>query len=260
MDNFKHKKSLGQNFLKDKGILSKIKNSVDVNSDDLIIEIGPGQGALTKYLKEFGTQILCFEIDERVKPYLDQIEDDLTKVIYGDFLRVNIKEMLKEYKYNNIYVIANLPYYITTPIITSIIDSGVDVKEMVFMVQDEVANRFTSNPGVKDYGSITVYFNYYFDIEKLFIVNRKCFDPVPGVDSAVIKFKEKLSPIKSNNEELFFKLVKNSFMHKRKNIRNNLYMYDLEKINEVLMRHGFDLTCRAEQLSLEIFVDISNSL
>ncbi len=259
MSSFKHKKSLGQNFLHDQMILRKIKDSVDVSSDDLIIEIGPGHGALTKYLKDFGCQLLCFEIDERVKEELDVLEDDLTKVIYGDFLRVNVNEILSNYKYNNLYVIANLPYYITTPIISKFIDDGIKVNEMVLMVQNEVADRFTSDPGHKEYGSISVYLNYYFDISKLFFVPRKCFNPVPNVDSAVIKLSSKVTE-GVNDSKFFFRLVRDSFVHKRKNIKNNLYNYDLDKVKEVLLVHGFDLTIRAEALPMEVFIDLANKL
>ncbi len=259
MSDFKHKKSLGQNFLHDQGVLMKIKDSVDVGKDDLILEIGPGHGALTKYLKEFECNLICFEIDERVKEELSAFEDDKTKIIYSDFLKIDIKEVLKDYKYNNLYVIANLPYYITTPIITKFINEEIKVKDMVLMVQDEVANRFTSSPGCRDYGSITVYLNYYFDVNKLFVVSKNCFTPVPNVESAVIK----LSSIDNKeifDKDLFFKLVRDSFVHKRKNIRNNLFNYDLIIVQEILLKHGFDMTVRAEQLSLDVFIDLANRM
>lgn len=260
MEKFKHKKSLGQNFLKDENILRKIKDSVDVHEDDLIIEIGPGMGALTKYLKQFNCNVISFEIDERVKKYLDKLTDNKTKIIFEDFMKVDIKKIISEYKYKKLYVIANLPYYITTPIINKIIDSKLDVSEMVFMVQNEVANRFTAKPCHKDYGSITVYFNYYYEVEKLFFVGRKCFDPAPNVDSAVIKFIKKDRKLVVNNEKVFFDIVKASFAHKRKNIKNNLFNYDLKIIEEVLTKYGFSLSSRAEELPLQVFVDIANNI
>lgn len=260
MGDFKHKHSLGQNFLKDKKVLINIVDSVDVKEDDLIIEVGPGQGALTKYLKLFKANLRCFEVDTRVKKYLDVFEDDKTKVIYNDFMKVDLNDEIKGIKYNDLYVIANLPYYITTPIIEKMISSPMDVKAMVLMVQNEVADRLSAKTGSKDYGAITVYLNYYYDVEKLFFVHRSSFDPVPNVDSAVIKLSKKDKMLDLKNKDLFFKLVQDSFRMKRKNIRNNLRSYDLEKITKVLSNYGLDLTVRAESISLQCFVDIANEL
>ena len=136
MGDFKHKHSLGQNFLKDKNVLAKIIDACPVEKDDLVIEIGPGQGALTKFLKLYKCNLLCFEVDERVKRYLNQFEDDKTKVVYKDIMEVDIKEEIKNISYNKLYIISNLPYYITTAIIEKIVDSGIDVEAMVLMVQN----------------------------------------------------------------------------------------------------------------------------
>ena len=171
MGEFKHKHSLGQNFLKDKGVLAKIIDSVDVKEEDLIIEVGPGQGALTKFLKLFKANLRCFEVDTRVKKYLDSFEDEKTKVIYNDFMKVDLEEETKDIDYKDLYVIANLPYYITTPIIEKMISSPLNVKAMVLMVQNEVADRLSAKPGSKEYGAITVYLNYYYNVEKLFFVH-----------------------------------------------------------------------------------------
>ena len=149
MGDFKHKHSLGQNFLKDKSVLTKIIDSVDVKEDDLIIEVGPGHGALTKYLKLFHANLRCYEVDERVKPYLEKFLDDKTKIVFNDFLKVNLEEDLKDINYNDLYVIANLPYYITTPIIEKMIESPLNVKAMVLMVQNEVADRLSAKCGSK---------------------------------------------------------------------------------------------------------------
>ena len=192
MGEFKHKHSLGQNFLKDKSVLTRIIDSVDVKEDDLIIEVGPGHGALTKYLKLFHANLRCYEVDERVKPYLEKFLDDKTEIIFNDFLKVNLEEDVKDIKYNDLYVIANLPYYITTPIIEKMIESSLNVKAMVLMVQNEVADRLSAKCGSKEYGAISVYLNYYYKVEKLFFVSRKAFDPVPKVDSAVIKLSNNL--------------------------------------------------------------------
>lgn len=260
MGDFKHKHSLGQNFLKDKGVLAKIIDSVDVKEDDLIIEVGPGQGALTKFLKLFHANLRCFEVDKRVEKYLKVFEDEKTKVIYNDFLKIDLEEEIKDINYKDLYVIANLPYYITTPIIEKMVNSSLNVKAMVLMVQNEVADRLSAKVGSKDYGAITVFLNYYYDVEKLFFVSRKSFDPAPNVDSAVIKLSKKEKKLEVKDEKLFFKLIKDSFSMKRKNIRNNLKNYDLEKILSVLQNYGLDLTVRAESISLECFIDIANVL
>ncbi len=260
MGEFKHKHSLGQNFLKDKNVLAKIIDSVPVEKDDLVIEIGPGQGALTKFLKLYHANLVCFEIDERVRPFLRLYEDDKTKVIFKDIMSVDINEEIKDIKYNKLYVIANLPYYITTPIIEKMIDSNLDIEAMVLMVQNEVADRLSAKTGTKDYGMITVNLNYYYDIEKLFFVSRKCFEPIPNVDSAVIKLSKKENQRKANNEDVFFKLVKDSFSMKRKNIRNNLKQYNLELVESILKNYGLDLTCRAENIPLDCFIDIANEI
>lgn len=260
MGDFKHKHSLGQNFLKDKRVLTRIIDSIDVKENDLIIEVGPGQGALTRYLKLFHANLLCFEIDIRVKRYLDSFVDDKTHIIYNDFLDVDLNKILSEYKYDNLYVIANLPYYITTPIIEKIIKSNVDIEAMVLMVQNEVADRLSAKPGTRDYGAITVLLNYYFDVDKLFFVNRSSFDPIPNVDSAVIKLVSKHNKGILKNEDLFKQIIRDSFLMKRKNIRNNLKNYDLDLISDVLSKYNLDLTCRAENIPLDCFIEIANIL
>ena len=257
MDKFAHKHSFGQNFLKDKNVLMKMIDSVDVKEDDLVIEIGPGQGALTKYLKLFHCQLVCFEIDTRLKKYLDNFVDDKTEVIFEDILKVNLEEVLSKYKYNNLYVIANLPYYITTPIIEHIMDSKLKVKSMLFMVQNEVADRLCAKAGSKDYGYISAYLSYFYDVNKVIFVPRKCFEPVPNVDSAVIKLDSKTTECLVS-EDNFNKLLKDSFRMKRKNIRNNLSNYDLSLIETVLSKYGLTLQDRAEQVPVECFVEIAN--
>lgn len=260
MGEFKHKHSLGQNFLKDKNVLLKIIDSVDVQKDDLIIEIGPGQGALTKYLKLFQAHLCCFEIDARVKTYLDLFVDEKTNVIYKDFMQVDLQEEIQDISYQDLYVIANLPYYITTPIIEKMIFSSIPVKEMVLMVQNEVANRLSAKPGSKDYGAMSVLLGYYYEIEKLFFVSRSSFEPVPNVDSAVIKLSKRKPKEEVNDVEFFKKLVRDAFFMKRKNLRNNLKQYDLKKIDKVLSSYGLSLQDRAENVPLICFVEIANTL
>ena len=253
---FKTKKSLGQNFLVDTTIVNRIIDSVSVNDGEKIIEVGPGIGYLTTKLKSFNSDLTCFEIDLDTKNYLDKLVDDKTKVIYNDFMKVDLNDYYS--KDDKIHVIANIPYYITTPIIERIIDSKLDILDMTLMVQKEVADRLSSKPKTSEYGYITVYLNYYFDVKKLFNVDKNCFNPVPKVDSAIIQLKKK-DKLKVN-EEVFFKLIKDSFKLKRKNLRNNLKEYDLDKISSVLAKYDMTLANRAEELSLEVFVDIANSL
>ena len=253
---FKTKKSLGQNFLIDTSIVNRIIKSVDVKDNEKILEVGPGIGYLTKELKSFNSDLTCFEIDLDTKKYLDKLVDDKTKVIYKDFMKVDLNEYYN--KDDKIHVIANIPYYITTPIIEKIIDSNLNILDMTLMVQKEVADRLSSKPKSSEYGYITVYLNYYFEVNKLFNVDKNCFNPAPKVDSAIIQLKKK-DKIKVN-EEVFFKLIKDSFSLKRKNLRNNLREYDLDKIETILSNHGLSLTSRAEELSLEVFIDIANNL
>ena len=210
MDNFiPAKKSLGQNFLQDENILKKIADSINTLKDDLIIEIGPGKGALTKYLKDKNSYLLCYEIDTRMKDILNNYEDNKTSIIYKDFLKTNILEDIKDIPYNNIYIIANIPYYITTPIIKHVINLP-NLKSMTLLVQKEVAKRFTAKPGTKDYNSLTIYLNYYFDIKYLFEVKNTCFRPIPKVDSATVNFTKKEKNFICKNPDLFFKIVEYS--------------------------------------------------
>ena len=255
----KAKKSLGQNFLQDENILKKIANSIKTNKNDLIIEIGPGKGALTKYLKEKESYLICYEIDERLKEILKKHEDNKTKIIFKDFLQANILEDSKNFNYENIYIIANIPYYITTPIIKHIINLD-KLESMTLLVQKEVAERFTAIPKTKAYGSLTVYLNYYFHINYLFDVSRFAFNPVPKVESAVINFKRKKEKLDVKNEELFFKLINDSFKMKRKTLKNNLKEYNWTKIKTILEKRNLNESVRAEELSIEIFVEIANAL
>lgn len=255
----KAKKSLGQNFLIDNSIINRIVDSIPAQENDLIIEIGPGMGALTSKLKNKNAHIICYELDTDLKPYLNKLEDDKTKVIYQDILSSNISYDIKNINYNNLYIVGNLPYYITTPIIKYLISLQLKVKEMIFMVQEEVADRFTAKPKTHEYGSITLYLNYYYNVEKLFRVSKKCFNPAPKVESAIIKFTERLN--KPNiNEEKYFKLINDSFKMKRKTLRNNLNNYDFNKVKEILNKYNLDDSVRAEELSEEIFIDILNNL
>lgn len=255
----KLKKSLGQNFLIDRNIIKKIKESLNIKGDSLIIEIGPGSGALTKELIKFNVKILCFEIDKRLKETLDEIKSDNLEIIYEDFLKLNLKEILCKYSYNKLYVVANIPYYITSSIINKIV-AETNVDEMVLMVQKEVGDRILARPNSRDYGSLSVFLQFNFKIEKVTAVSRNSFKPIPKVDSVVLKFVSNKNKYKVNSINKLYELIRESFKHKRKNLKNNLYNYDLDKINKVLKNYGKDLTFRAESLTIEEFIDISNEI
>ena len=255
---FDYKKSLGQNFLKDKNIIKKIADSINPTEEDLIIEIGPGAGALTKEIEKKKSEVICFEIDTRLKEILEEINSEKLTIIFKDFLSIKINEYIDQNKYKNLYFVGNLPYYITTAIINKIVKES-NPYEITIMVQKEVADRFSAKPGTKDYSSISIFLQYNFDIERVCNVSKTCFEPVPKVDSSVIKFKRN-KKISANDEEKFYKLIKDSFTQKRKNLRNNLNGYDLNKIQAILKKYDKDLTARAEQLSIEEFVDISNNI
>ena len=258
MIDHKFKKQYGQNFLMDKNILDKISSSICPSENDLIIEIGPGSGNLTKKLKEYKANLVCFEIDKTLDKYLNLLVDAKTKIVYEDFMNVNLDEFVKKYNYENIYVIANIPYYITTPIIEKITFSNIRVKSLLLMVQKEVADRLSSTNGNREYGYITVLLNAFYDINKLFNVNKNSFYPVPNVDSAIIKLDSKECNIL--NFEKFNKLIKNAFRFKRKTLKNNLIGYDLELINNLLGEYGFSLSNRAEDIPVEVYINIANKL
>lgn len=259
MEKFVHKKSLGQNFLKDEKVLESIASSIETEENDLIIEIGPGLGALTKYLKQKEGKLLCYEVDERLKSHLCLLEDENCQVIYQDFLQVDLKELVNS-TYDNIYFIANIPYYITTPIIEKITRSNIDVKEMVFLVQKEVAERLSAKEGNKEYGALTVLLSYDYDIEYLFTVKKEAFEPVPKVDSAVIKMTKVKQENVLKNRKFFEKVVRDSFAMKRKNIKNNLKNYDIAIVEQVLKKYNYTLQNRAEELSLDCFINLANEL
>lgn len=259
MKNFEFKKSLGQNFLQDKNVISKITSKDNFLPNSLIIEVGPGAGALTKELVKTGNRVICFEIDERLESELLSIEGNI-KVVFQDFLKVDLNEYLNDEKYDNLYIVSNLPYYITTPIITKIVDDNINVKSMFLMMQKEVADRIKAKPNSKEYSSLSIFLQYHFDISVLTKVSRNCFIPKPNVDSIVLEFRKINYPTKPKNEKVFYDLILDSFKYKRKNLKNNLKNYDLNKIAVVLEKFGKDLSYRAEQITIDEFIEISNCI
>lgn len=252
------KKKYGQNFLNDQGILQKIYKSISPNPNDLIIEVGPGSGNLTKWLQKYNCNIICYEIDKSLQEQLESIKNEKTQIFFKDFLEADLTVDLSTIKYENLYVIANIPYYITTPIIKKITFANINPQGLVLMVQKEVADRLSAKPKTKDYGYITVLLNYFYDIKKLFNVSKNCFYPRPNVDSAIIK----LTP---NNKEktdfnIFNNLIESAFQFKRKNLRNNLKTFNLDIIAPVLEANGYSLNNRAEEIPIEVYIEISNKL
>lgn len=256
MKKHKFKKNLGQNFLINKDYLNKIVDLTDLTMDDLVVEVGAGSGLLTKTIAE-KAPVLAFEIDLDLKDELLKIKN--SKIIFEDFLKTDLKAQLKEEKYHKLYFIGNLPYYITTPIIKKIINSKIEFEKIIIMIQKEVAERFTANPKTKAYSSITVYLSYYFNLKKEFIVKKENFFPKPNVDSIVVSLTINKGR-RANNEEIFLKLVKDSFVFKRKTLLNNLRAYDLELIKKYLISNNLSLTIRAEELSLEMFLELADLL
>lgn len=256
----KAKKSLGQNFLIDNKVIEKIVDEVEVSENDLIVEIGPGRGALTKLLKNKGSKLRAYELDTDLKVYLEKLENDKVKVIYKDFLQCKLNEELSKIEYENLYLVGNLPYYITTPIIEHVIKEKICFKKFTIMIQKEVADRFMASTGSKDYGYITLVLKYYFKVSKVCDVSKYSFNPVPKVESTVLSFVPRVDK-PDVNEDSYFKFLKNAFRMKRKNLRNNLKgLYDLKVVEEVLSRYGFDLSVRAENLEEEVLIDIWNSV
>ena len=259
---FNFKKNFGQNFIIDENVITNIIRKADVDKNTLVLEIGPGAGSLTYKLSEYAKDVVCYEIDKKLQPILEETLTSCAnvEVIYQDFLKSNVMDILKKYDYDKLYVVANLPYYITTPIIVKLIEDHIPVEKIVVMVQKEVGNRFKATPGSKEYGSLTVFLDYYFDIKKIIDVSKNVFLPKPNVDSIVVQFTKKEQPLKAKSEMHFFQLVRDSFKQKRKTLRNNLKQYNLNIIENVLKQYGHDLTVRAENISLEEFIRISNVL
>lgn len=252
------KKKYGQNFLNNDKILDDISNSFCIEDNSMIVEVGAGSGVLTKRLITKNVPVISFEIDDSLKEYLDKISCDNLSVVYKDFLSINLKDYLDSYKH--IYFVANVPYYITTPIISKFIDENIIPDVMVMMVQKEVAERLSAKVGTKNYGAISAILNYYYDVEYLFTVDRNNFYPVPNVDSAVIKFIKRKDLLDLVSFSKYKKFINDAFMQKRKNLKNNLKNYDLEKIECILKKYNLNLTNRAEDVDYKVFVDIVNNL
>ncbi|MCI6497437.1 16S rRNA (adenine(1518)-N(6)/adenine(1519)-N(6))-dimethyltransferase RsmA [Lachnospiraceae bacterium HCP1S3_C3] len=266
--NFVFQKKYGQNFLIDTHVLEKIIRAASIGSDDVVLEIGPGIGTLTQYLCENARQVIAVEIDDMLIPILGEtLKDyDNVKIVHNDILKVDVNEIVSEYPGSSIKVVANLPYYITTPIIMGLFESGVPIDSITIMVQKEVAERMQAKPGTRDYGALTLAVQYYADAKIMANVPPNCFMPRPAVGSAVInlvKHKEKRYDVK--NEDMLFRIIRASFNQRRKTLQNGLnnaanLPYTKQQIAEAIEKMGLPAAVRGEKLSLEQFVELSNIL
>ncbi|MBF7051482.1 16S rRNA (adenine(1518)-N(6)/adenine(1519)-N(6))-dimethyltransferase RsmA [Streptococcus anginosus] len=268
---FTFKKSFGQNFLTDTNILQKIVDTAEIDENVNVIEIGPGIGALTEFLAENAAEVMTFEIDERLVPILaDTLRDfDNVRVVNEDILKSDLQARIKEFANPNlpIKVVANLPYYITTPILMHLIESGIPFSEFVVMMQREVADRISAQPNSKSYGSLSIAVQYYMTAKVAFIVPRTVFVPAPNVDSAILKMVRRDQPaVGVKDEAFFFKVSKASFTHRRKTLWNNLTSY-FGKSNEVKTKLESALdnaelspSVRGEALDLQEFARLADSL
>ncbi len=260
-------KNYGQNFLVDENVVSGIVQNAEVSKNDLVIEIGPGLGSLTSYLLENAGKVICIELDTHMLKILNDRFSLYTnfELINDDVLKVNLKELISQNsEFENVKVVANLPYYITTPIIMKLLEDKLNLTSITVMVQKEVAERLTEAPGSKNTGSITYSINYYTNPKTVIDVPKESFIPSPKVDSSVIKLDILPEPkIKVLDEELFFKVIKCAFMQKRKTLINSLSNSGIttkELLEKILTEMKLDLRVRAEQLTLEQFGMISDKL
>ena len=256
-------KKYGQNFLIDENILNTIANSLD-NELGCVIEIGPGLGSLTRKLVIRFNKVLAYEIDPKMIEVLnDTILESNFKIIAGDFLKTNIEKDIQEYfNQDNIYVISNLPYYITTPILLKILEEAPSIKKMTIMIQKEVASRFLGKPNTKDYNSLSVLIQTYMNVSKVCDVSSNCFYPAPLVDSTVIKLERKEKPdYEIKNEQQFQKINRMLFRQRRKTIVNNLKEgYSKEEILNVLNKLNIKETERSESLTCQQIIELANLL
>ena len=260
-------KNFGQNFLIDENVVENIVMSSEVNRNDLVIEIGPGLGTLTSLLLEKAGKVICVELDKKMLEILNDrfyLYNNF-ELINDDILKVDLKALISNNsQFENVKVVANLPYYITTPIIMKLLENKLDLRSITVMVQKEVAQRLVETPGGKETGAITYSINYYTDPELVLDVSKDSFIPSPKVDSAVIKLNILKQPkIQVTNEELFFKVIKCAFMQKRKTLVNSLSNSGIsskETLENILNELGIDTRIRAEQLSLEQFGYLSDKL
>ncbi|HEL0607183.1 16S rRNA (adenine(1518)-N(6)/adenine(1519)-N(6))-dimethyltransferase RsmA [Streptococcus equi subsp. zooepidemicus] len=268
---FTFKKSFGQNFLTDTNILQKIVDTAEIDKSVNVIEIGPGIGALTEFLAERAAEVMAFEIDERLVPILaDTLRDfDNVQVVNQDILKADLQTQLKQFSNPDlpIKVVANLPYYITTPILMHLIESKIPFQEFVVMMQREVADRISAEPNTKAYGSLSIAAQYYMTAKVAFVVPRTVFVPAPNVDSAILKMTRRDQPlIEVQDEDFFFRVSRVGFVHRRKTLWNNLVSHfgkaedTKARLEQGLALAGIKPSIRGEALSIQDFGRLADAL
>lgn len=265
--NIKANKKLGQNFLIDDTVIEKIISSAEIEKNDLIIEIGPGLGTLTSKLLEKAGKVIAIELDERmIKILTDRFKlYNNFELINEDVLKVDLKKLIFENAIDEgkAKIVANLPYYITTPIIMKLLEDKLNIASITVMVQKEVADRITAKPGDKLSGAITYSVNYYAEAKEIVLVGKESFIPSPEVDSKVIKLQIRdVPPVNIEDEEVFFKVIRASFMQRRKTLINGLtnsgLIKDKEKLLQIFKHMNLNAEIRGEKLTLEQFAELSN--
>lgn len=266
---FQFKKKFGQNFLIDPHVLDKIVDAAQITKDDFVLEIGPGIGTLTQYLCENARQVLAVEIDDKLIPILKETLQpyDNVEVLHGDILKQDIQQIADTYNDGKpIKVVANLPYYITTPIIMELFESHVPLANVTVMVQKEVADRMKAEPGTKDYGALSLAVQYYAKPYIAAFVPPNCFMPRPNVGSAVIRLDCLTRvPVEVHNEKLMFRLIRASFNQRRKTLQNGIansaeLSFTKEQAARAIEQTGFDVRIRGEKLGLEEFARLADEL
>lgn len=266
---FAFQKRFGQNFLIDANILTKIVDSAEIKKDDLVIEIGPGIGTMTQYLCEKAREVIVVEIDKKLIPILEDTLSGYSNVIIinQDILKVDLEKLIGEKNEGRpVKVVANLPYYITTPIIMGLLEGKAPVESLTVMIQKEVADRMQVGPGTKDYGALSLAVQYYSKPEVMAYVPRACFMPKPNVDSAVIRLtKLTKKPVDVDNERLMFQIIKAAFNQRRKTLLNSLYNspfvnFTKEEITKAIQVLNLDMNIRGEVLTLEKYAELTNYL
>ena len=266
---FQFKKKFGQNFLIDPHVLDKIVDAAQITKDDFVLEIGPGIGTLTQYLCENARQVLAVEIDDKLIPILKETLQpyDNVEVLHGDILKQDIQQIADTYNDGKpIKVVANLPYYITTPIIMELFESHVPLANVTVMVQKEVADRMKAEPGTKDYGALSLAVQYYAKPYIAAFVPPNCFMPRPNVGSAVIRLDCLARvPVEVHNEKLMFRLIRASFNQRRKTLQNGIansaeLSFTKEQAARAIEQAGFDVRIRGEKLRLEEIARLADEL
>ncbi len=263
---FRFSKGLGQNFLIDGNIVRKIVRGADITKEDYVLEIGPGMGTLTEELALNAKKVIAIEIDERLRPILAETLEpyDNVEVVYGDVLKLPLREIIEEKCDGQaVKVVANLPYYVTTPIIGKLIEEELPFESISVMVQKEVADRMVAKPHTKEYGSLTLFVGFYTEPKIMMKVPKTVFMPQPKIDSSVIKLQIRES-LPDTNRDSYFKLVRAAFSKRRKTLINALSTYgleaDKEEIREALKRVNIDETVRGEDLEMDDYIRLAREL